>query len=267
MGRRSWNKNDGKGKEKDEYPQLVPKTGDEVPLRGGPWYLRETDDAKILCCEIYLNAFASEGMSDNTRRTHWRLLIVRKTSMATGKVMPSKSFEARIGLHNGSEAMIPPIGFFRAQCNGWLDAIHTVVRYAPIVGAIRKLGCSFYGEEARERWKTVRPMRVVYPWKDSEEPNARYSPFTFLGATFDAEQDGAIVMSYGGSTIGSATIVNEAHSITSSLGGNAFLHGPVNGKSGEPEYHLYHRDYMRSYDVIDIDDWRARVIAGTGDDF
>jgi len=255
MGRYGRNE---KGKEQQGIPQLMPKSRDEIPLlRGGAWYLRERGDTKVLSCEVYLNAFSSEGMGDSTRRTHWRLSIVRKMEAKNGKVVPARGFEAHMGLFNGSEAVTPQVGFFRARCSSWCDAAEAVIAHAPILGVIRKLGRGYYGPEARELWVVVRPCRVVYPWRDPEEPNARYSPFKFLGATFDVEQDGAVVMSYGGA-------VNEAMAITQQWGGNAFLHGPIDSVEG-PEYRLYHRDYGRSYDVVDIDDWRARVIDGASD--
>ncbi len=141
----------------------------------------------------------------------------------------------------------------------WVDAIDVVGTCGDVHLAMQELGSYTYGEGARHQWGVVRIFKVKYPWRDPAEPNALYTPFTLVGPYgFDADSDGAVVCCF-------ELRHAEARRFAEAAGANAFLLGPKKDAGGIPRYKLYHREGMTQSDPIDIDDWRARIIAGTRD--
>lgn len=182
--------------------------------------------------------------------TAWLLTLTRR---AEGRLSPgfvaTLEYKPKSGPTEG-----PVVELIRAHCRGWEDAIDTVEAAADLPAAMAKTGEAMFGRGG-EGWDRFRPFRVVYPWHDPEEPNAKFGPFKLCpGLLFDAETDGVVSCIYkqSGYAVRSAA---EAHHA------NAYLSGPDSGG----KYVVYHRDGMSTPDPIDIDNWRARMIAGTED--
>lgn len=234
----------------------------DVALRCGPWTEGEKrrDNSASIKCEVRLNGLVpsssgENGITEATVRSYWVVRITKSLVTRGGKQCPSKHYVATIALVMGREVIGGPEPLLRGQGTHWKDAIDEVGMFSLPEPVLAKLGRAYLGEPSK--WAVVRPLRVTYPWKDPGEPNAKYSPIRRVGDhEFDLDTDGAVVSFYGGNT----QIV--ARTLTSHLGGNAFLMGP----DAQGRFNLYHHEYMNASIVIDIDDYRARLIAGTGDE-
>lgn len=143
---------------------------------------------------------------------------------------------------------------YSGHCRGWRDVLKTVAEDAPFLETLSLIGQSIYSDP--DQWIALRPFKVLWPFRSWDEPNARYSSFHLVSNyPFDPETDGAVASCYQGS--GRAAL-----KFAQKLGANAFLTGPHGPDS---EYRIYHRNSMQAFDVISIDDYRGRIIAGTRD--
>jgi len=233
-----------------------------VALHGTAWKLNRHGAAvPEIYCELRLAGwvrpdYAVSGQIDRS----WRLEITRpkRSRGKTGVKMIGDAFVARLFEHGSPVSRT----IMRGTCEGgkhrsdWQDAALQVQQMVNIPAVMKEMATlSTYGPETRSRWSLFRPFIVKYPWRDPEEPNAKYSPFTLCrGLGYDVESDGALCCQLDVEEHGS-------RDLASNLKANAFLVGP----DEEGHYWVYHRSSMSTRDVIDIDDWRARIIAGTQD--
>lgn len=239
----------------EQLPRLAIVDG--LNFVAGLWRgdIRKSVDLMYLKCGIRLTTFDDYNLNNPC----WLIRIERKRVVRRGRRVVQPSFEATIAFNTSglNQPSSQSIVLMRGNCRTWEEAIEAL-SYAPIEAMVRKLAANQY----RGKWVALRPFLVTYPWDSWEEPNAKYSPFRFKGEAFHPECEGAI-----GSTLDHD--LGTARKIASDLGANAFLWGPrtVSTPGGDrEEYLLYHRDGMRAYDVIDLDQWYARIIAGSGDD-
>jgi hypothetical protein len=217
----------------------------DSPWSGNVWF-EKFDDRTIIFTKLKY-AGADEWC--------WRLLIERPIVLKSGRKFLGDRFIAYVANTTNDDVRdgLKGVIVLRGSCTDWKDAVELVRENADISAKISSFGDAIYKD--RSRWNLFRPFHVKYPWRDPEEPNAKYSPFTFVvGYEMNYDTDNALCAVY------DATSEN-ARELAGKYGANAFLWGPVDG-----EYRLYHRDGMRRYDVIEIEEWCARLIAGTKDD-
>lgn len=196
---------------------------------------------------------------------YWELSISRLEQGADGRL--GRQFTATISHVDGLEiesvqdgkldkADRPTVQVCRGSAVSWAEAINVVSTCGDTHLACAATGAMIYGEGAQRAWGVVRVFLVQYPWRDPREPNAAHTPFHLVGPYgFDADSDGAVVSCYELKHAAARKFAERA-------GANAFLLGPY---KAAPRYRLYHREGMTKFDEIDIDEWRARIIAGTRD--
>ncbi len=223
-------------------------TQDDITIVGGNWELDRGDlKHKLFCSVNFEDHKRSEIQSVNGGWT----LIIMKIKNARGKL--SRGWEAYIGPKDEKDtSKAEMIG--RGSDKGWDEPIKTL-RYFGVLRALRKLGAEFYRKEC---FAPIRPFTVKYPWDDPEEPNAKYSPFTYQGSTYDQATDGVAVMFHKGGALNISPTYEMRKFIREQFKANAFVTDP------DPQGFciLWHRNDMSVADRIHIDDWRARLIAG-----
>jgi len=238
-------------KERHQYDlpvlKLDPVDHEGLTFNASAWLGRigKTEDAPYIRCRVRLGD-TEFGYDDPC----WVIRVERRRIRSDGRRVVQRAFEATIGFYPDGfrSAAASADVVLRGTCRNWEEAIDAL-SYAPLATCIRKLA----KEQYKGRWIPIRPFDVTYPWRSANEPNAKYSPFRFKGATFSVETEGAV-----GSTLDHD--IDNARRYARGLDANAFLWGPING-----EYRLYHRDSMHHYDVIPLEEWYARIVAGTGD--
>lgn len=225
------------------------QTQEGVSLVGGPWDIERTNLAQKLTCSVRLAAYTPTEYVRGADG-YWNIAI-KKVKNSRGKL--GRGWEACI-YRDGKTADTEVIG--RGSDKGWEEPIKTLC-YFNVVRAIKKLGAPLY---KKENFVPIRPFNVRFPWCDPEEPNAKYSPFTFLGSFYDTETDGVLMYQY---------VANPKDPLSYEL--REFLTtrcgGSVNALLSDPDpdgwCNLWHRKNMTLCDRIHIDDWRARLIAGS----
>jgi len=224
----------------ESYPRYRHRTEDDMVFVGSDWDLDRGLNTHTLSCHIHMEGYLHSALSGS----HWTLNIKKVRS---GKKL-SRMWEATVHYENvRDEAVL----LARGTDKRWQDAID-VLKYAGLARVLRKLGKVYYD---RVHWFPIRPFKVVYPWSNPEEPNCRYSPFTFVGNTFDVATDG--VGAYFRFEAGK--LPYHVRRWIELADGDAYIGDP------DPEgwCRLWHREYMGTFDRIHIDDWRARIIAGS----
>lgn len=221
----------------------------------GTWQLHCSGRTRTISCQVRLSRYQEVG-----RDPYWALHISR---VEDGDGRLSRQFEATVRYYDrvkeDSDTDAPEVRACVGTAKGWADAIDVVGTCGDVHLACAATGAWTYGDGARDQWGTVRVFRVKYPWRDAAEPNAVYTPFHLVEPFgFDAESDGAVVSCFELKHTNAKVFAERA-------GANAFLTGPKKNADGHLQYRLYHRDDMTKFDVIDIDDWRARIIASTRD--
>jgi hypothetical protein len=222
-------------------------TQEDISLAGGTWDLEKSDLKQTLSCQLRLEGYKA---SDYVGRTygHWNLTIIKRKN-SRGKL--GRGWEAYVTPQDKT-VLAEMIG--RGSDKGWEEPIK-MLPYFGVVRALRKLGAAIY---KKENFIPIRPFKVMYPWRNPEEPNAKYSPFTYCGDVYDTETDGVVVHQY--TTNQKAPVTYDLrHFVTETLRANAIVTDP------DPQgwCDLWHRNDMSVVDRIHIDDWRARLIAGS----
>jgi hypothetical protein len=233
---------------------------DGVRLLGGSWELYESSERVCATCVLRLSGYKPHEVGYYSRpqlppTAGWVLTIERKRAFnaSRNQTRTARAYEARIAWSataRQNDQVGPFVTVLRGDCRTWPEAVNEVSKYALVVPAIQRLGAQLYATA----WSPVRAFRVVYPWSKPAEPNRAYSPFQLVGGfDFNPESDGVSAH-----VLGDVAVAD----FVTKLGGNAYLVGP----DGAGQYQVHHRNSMRDVDEIDIDDWRGRIVAGTGDD-
>lgn len=240
---------------------------DGLHLKGSTWKVIKSEDSNTIACELRLGGYqpathdySNPPMPFGGYEACWRLELTRRKEYRNGKRMPLAGFNVSIAYYPDG-LMNDPFGpakvIFRGIAHKWPEAVRETRRYAPVIDAIKTIGRSLYGD--RDNWLSLRPFKVQWPWRDVREPNAKYSAFQLTGGfRLDETNDGEALTIWRKSRDDFRTL----RAMMQSLGANAFL---VQAKDGT--YNVFHRDHMSKPDPIDIDDWRARVLAGTDETF
>lgn len=261
----------------DSLQRLVITKTDQPTIMGGVWHVEKSSDENSIWCELRIGGFKdvehnyqNPAMPFGGQHACWVLEIKRSKSYSykTAKRMPSSAYEVDLSYYaNGSagEVTIPARTIFRGRAAKWPEAIRDVRYGAPIVQQMAWIGkVNFYGPEATKSWVTLRPFVVHYPWSDPREPNAKFSPFTLAGDfAYDPENDGAAFTCWSTPDAkgGRSLDTREVRRMCEVLDANAYLVETEHG------WRVFHRRNMTEADPIDIDDWRARVIAGLAYEF
>jgi hypothetical protein len=226
------------------------------------WYIQNGEGWMVLRGLLQLRGFshAASRVNELDSNIGWLLEIKRtKKDHRYNTKACNKAFIATVMLNKQPTPRSPDLQHevMRGTCGSWSDAVKEVTCFGArgIVDAMRKSGSLFYGDNG-ERWSAIRPFIVKYPWKDAAEPNFAHSPFMLpRGVSYFDECDGATHYVHGWND-------SEARTHAERLKCNAFLKGP--DASGTYRVSLQDGYYWKDY-PIDIDDWRARLIANAAD--
>lgn len=242
-------------------------------LKGSDWQIIKTDNANTIVSSLYLGAFKPPEsihytMTFGGGQACWRIKATRRKEMVhsahRSRMMPQAGFQVELAYHpdgpDATSAWSKPI--YRGRATRWPEAVREIKLYASVVDEIISGGKAMYGN--REQWLTLRPFRVQFPWDDPREPNAKYSAFQLAGAfRLEETTDGsALSIRRNVQANGAQLDLYEVRKMCKALDANAFLVQELDGS-----YFVYHRADMTQRDPIDIDDWRARVVAGSDETF
>lgn len=239
-----------------------------IRVIGQSWAIDKDRESNEIWTKVRIAGYV---LTDNTNampfggnRACWKLRLERGKAYSTnGKYMPRSNYTVHLGYHpEGTEENAEwEKVIFRGNELRWDNAIHEVKIGAPVIDTMRLMAKEAY---EKTTWTTLRPFIVQFPWTNPKEPNAKYSPFKLAGGfRLDETCDGDAVSV--ASTAGDR--MKFATKLCKQVGANAFLARTDNG-----EWRVYHRGVIGYYpdpkpDPIDIDDWRARIIAGTDEEF
>jgi hypothetical protein len=192
-----------------------------VNVIGGSWVLFPKEKfetwrtADRLECTIY----ASGAAHGDTHTEGWKLTIV-KPRTERGEL--GTAWQATLSRGDvAGDVMV-----LRGATRGWADIITILNIGADLPAAMRATGAAVYGRDGA-KWFTVRPFKVVWPWRNAHEPNARYSEFRLV-AHMNIESMGEFVSVYHGQAGTYAT-----RKICEELGANAFLDRTVDSAGNE----------------------------------
>ena len=212
-------------------------------------------DVEFSTCDVFLRGFEyAYGMAaedSNGVLGSLKISRVRSARESDGKRVLGRNFKASFA----PLANLPRL-LGVGHCRTWEEAVSTLCETMDVVSVIKEHGESIY-KGGRGGWKAIRPIKVVYPWKDASEPNSVYSPFKLVGDyRLDETDHGCIAMHY----------AFDAKKIAEQYGANALVHRDDDDPEGQ--LRLYHRPMgqMTHFDVITIEQLYARVLAGSSED-
>ncbi len=185
----------------------------------------------------------NDGRDDGSNVGHIRITRERVERPTDHKLVLARTFRASykplVGL---------PVNLGVGRCTSWAEAVEGLDCF-DVVGAVAEAGKNLYD---RSLWKAVRPIKVVYPYKDPREPNAIYSPFKLVGDYRLEEADnGCVVMAF-------APSHDRLREIAAAYACNALL-----VDDADDGLVLLHRDGMTRTDPITMPEVYARVLAGS----
>jgi len=153
----------------------------------------------------------------------------------------------------------------RGVSHGWREPILGSLT-TPLLDAMRRAAAHGAGPcfgRGGADWRTIRPFKVVFPWSNSREPNAKYSPFKLVTG-FDLDSHGEFVSVWSGlrPDRDSTWEKRKDRQFATELGANALLEQEDGNR-----WFIAHRNGMQERDLITLDEFIQRVIDGAGETF
>lgn len=239
----------GKKRHHEDWPHMRQRRNGVPPLTAGPWgRVNEKGDDASSSAPVTIDGYyaGAEGYAPLGEITITR---TRTRMDAKGRALLSRSFRATFCARGDNTHHEIGVG----HCAYWEDAVEAL-SYMDIAKAIKAHGETIYGRP--QDWRAMRPFKVVWPWDHPNEPNRQYSEFKLLGDWKLDEGREVIAYQY-------ASTPTDARWLCNKVGANAYL---APHPDNALEWVIYHRGNMTAYDAINIDDFYARLIAGSGDD-
>lgn len=238
----------GTKRKTEDWPFLKQAKRGVLPFTAGPWArVADRGDDEFSSAPLTIDGYLP-GAETYTPLGEVRIIRSRSRKDANGRSLLSRSFRAVFVPRESTAEFELGVG----HCATWEDAVEATA-FFDIAKHVKAHGETIYGRPSE--WRPMRPFKVVWPWTDPREPNRFYSEFKLLGDWKLDEGREVIALSYANTT-------HDSRQLAIKVEANAYL---APHPDNPLEWVVYHRNYMRDFDTINIDDFYARLIAGSGD--